>query len=305
MQYAGLQAAEEIEAFARELGDPPQRSPHPDPFVHWVERERLTLGPTVELVDPGLGKLDWLMLYGIVDRGAKGDVKPPPVFAMFNNLKSDFILARHLVWQVISENAWPDTGRFSDTLDYATYGPATSALTLAQRVAIDLLDKVAVTVNHYFELGAPFDKVHFRNLWRQKDNQADTFVIAEKVEKTIRKGVPALYALVEIADDLRSSDGILHPQKELRNAGTHRFIVLHDMGSLEHSRQALEIEHHDLDRFTEESICALRITRSTIQTLALAITQYASLLNRSTDHLTYTLFVPDHDWIRGYGSEHD
>lgn len=225
-----------------------KRSPHSDPFVHWVERERLTLGPTVELVDPGFGKLDWLMLYGIVDRGAKKEVRPPPVFAMFSNLKSDFILARHLVWQVISENAWPDTGRFSDTLDNATYGPTTAALILAHRMAIDLLDKIVVTANPYFEFGKPPDKVHFHNLWRQKDNQADTFVIAEKVEKTIHKGVPVLYALVEIADDLRNSDGILHPQKELRNAGIHRFIVLHDMGNLEHSRQAPEIEHHDFRR---------------------------------------------------------
>lgn len=172
-------------------------------------------------------------------------------------------------------------------------------------MAIDLLDKVIVTANYYFESGKPPDKVHFHNLWRQKDNQADTFVIAEKVEKTIHKGVPVLYALVEIADGLRSGDDILHPQKELRNAGTHRFIVLHDMGNLEHSRQAPEIEHHDLGEFTEEIIRMLRLTRSAIQTLALAITQYESLLNRSTDGLTYTLFVPDHDWTRGYGSEHD
>lgn len=47
----------------------------------------------------------------------------------------------------------PKTGQFADALDYALYGPDTSALVLAHRTALDLLDKVAVTANSYFELG--------------------------------------------------------------------------------------------------------------------------------------------------------
>lgn len=163
IQYAGTQAAEKIAAFARELEDPPLRSPHTDPFIRWVERERLTLAPAVELVDPTLGKLDWLMLPGILERESGALGMPPPVFAMFNVLKSDFILARDLAWRAIDENLWPATGRFGDTLDYATYGPDASALILAHRTALDLLDKIAVTANHYFEFGQRPDKVNLAN----------------------------------------------------------------------------------------------------------------------------------------------
>jgi len=150
IQYAGAQAAEQIAAFASSLGEAPPRSPHTDPFIEWAERERLTLAPVVELVDPSLGKLDWLMLPGILERESGASGMPPPIFAMFNVLKSDFILARDLAWRALDENKWSATGRFGDTLDYATYGPDTSALVLAHRTALDLLDKVAVAANHYF-----------------------------------------------------------------------------------------------------------------------------------------------------------
>lgn len=300
IQYAGAQAAEQIAAFASEMGDPPPRSPHQDPFISWVERERLTLAPVVELIDPTMGKLDWLMLPGILERESGAGGMPPPVFAMFNMLKSDFILARDLLWRAIDEDAWPATGRFGDTLDYATYGPDASALILAHRTALDLLDKIAVTANHYFELGQSPDKVYFGKLWREKpDKTTGAHPLAENVEKVIRGGASALYGLVELAEDYDSSAGILRSQKDLRNAGTHRFVVLHDIGNPAHSRQAPEIEHHRREPFTQEVLRALRVARSAIQMLALSISQHEQGLAQRTGGLVGSLIVPDHDWIRG------
>lgn len=299
-QYAGAQAATQIATFANELGDPPQRLPHTDPFVSWVEHERLTLAPVVELVDPTWGKLDWLMLPGILEPNSGANGMPPPVFAMFNVLKSDFILARDLAWRATNESVWPTTGRYADTLDYATYGPDASALILAHRTALDLLDKVAVTANHYFEFGRPPDKVHFGKLWRGASDKATGLrPLAEKVDATIRTGVSALYGLVELADDYDHKAGILRSQKDLRNAGTHRFVVLHDLGDPACSRQAPEVEHHRREEFNQEVLRALRVARSAIQMLALAISQHERGLTLQTGGFVGTLTVPDHDWIRG------
>ncbi|WP_334070725.1 LA2681 family HEPN domain-containing protein [Burkholderia ambifaria] len=300
IQFAGAQAAQEIAAFAGELEDPPPRSPHKDPFIGWVERERLTLAPAVERIDPTVGKLDWLMLPGILERESSTSGMPPPVFAMFNVLKSDFILARDLAWRAIDENAWPTTGRFGDTLDYATYGPDVSALILAHRTALDLLDKIAVTANHYFELGQPPDRVYFGKLWRGNvDKATGVRVLTEKVEQVIRRGVSALYGLVELAEDYDSSEGILRPLKELRNAGTHRFVVLHNFGDPAHSRQAPEIERHRREQFTQEVLRALRVARSAIQMLALSISQHEQGLEQRASGVVGSLIVPDHDRIRG------
>lgn len=300
LQYAGAQAAKQIAAFAGELGDPPSRLPHTDPFLSWVECERLTLAPVVELVDPALGKLDWLTLSGILERESSVNGMPPPVFAMFNILKSDFILARDLAWRATDDSVWPTTGRFADTLDYATYGPDASALTLAHRTALDLLDKVAVTANHYFEFGQSPDEVYFGKLWRGVPDKATGLrPLAVTVETTIRTGVSALYGLVELADDYHHKAGILRPQKDLRNAGTHRFVVLHDLGDPAYSRQAPEVEHHRRELFTQEVLRALRVARSAIQMLALAISQHELGVASRTGGFVGTLTVPDHDWVRG------
>ncbi|MBV7460531.1 MULTISPECIES: LA2681 family HEPN domain-containing protein [unclassified Acidovorax] len=304
IQYAGTQVAKRISEFASKLDDPPPRSPHRDPFISWVERERLTLAPVVELVDPNLGTLDWLMLPGILERESNAGMMPPPVFAMFNMLKSDYILARDLLWRAVAEDAWPITGRYGDTLDYATYGPDVSALVLTHRTALDLLDKIAVTANHYFELGQPPDKVYFGKLWRAKPNKSTgAHPLAEKVEKAIRGGTSALYGLVELADDYDGSAGILRSQKDLRNAGTHRFVVLHDSGDPALSRQAPEIERHQREPFTQEVLRALRVARSAIQMLALSISQHEESMEKRTSGIIGSLIVPDHDWVRGRDDE--
>jgi len=298
--YAGALAAREIMRLADELGEPPTRSHHTDPFIQWVEQERLTLSPAVELVDPQLGKIDWLMLPGIRERDPSAAASPPPIFAMFNVLKSDFILARDLAWRALEEDGWPSTGRFADTLDFATYGPNRSALVLAHRTALDLLDKVAVTANHYFGLGLQPSKVYFGKIWReQRGGGSGPRPLLSTVRAAIEAGARALYGLVELADDYETEGAILRSQKDLRNAGTHRFVVLHDIGDGANSRKAPEVEHRSLDEYTVEVLGALRVARSAIQTLAFAVAQYERQLDWNTLGFTGTLIVPDHDQIRG------
>lgn len=304
VRYAGAQAAEQIAAFAEGLEDPEPRTPPADPFLRWVERERLTLAPAVQLIDATLGKLDWLTLSGILEQESGADGKPPPVFAMFNMLKCDFILARDLLWRANDESVWPATGVFADTLDYATYGPDASALILAHRTAIDLLDKIAVTVNHYFALGLSPDRVYFGKLWRGRpDKSTGLCPLSERVEALIRGGASALYGLLELAEDYESSAGILRSQKKLRNAGTHRFVVLHDLGDPADSRQAPEIERHRRDQFIQEAVRALRVARSAIQMLALAVSQQEQALRQRETGYIGSLIVPDHDWVRGRKNE--
>lgn len=300
VQYAGMQAAEQIAAFIKGFEDPPLRTKHKDTFIRWVENERLTLAPTVELIEPDFDKVDWLMLPGVLEREPSAKGMPPPIFAMFNMLKSDFILARDLVWRALDKDTWPTTGQFGDTLDYATYGPDTSALILAHRTALDLLDKVAVTANHYFELGIAPDRVYFGKLWRKSpDKKTGIRELSDKVRNVIHGGVSALYGLIELADDYDNSLGILRSQKDLRNAGTHRFVVLHDFGNPSDSRQAPEIEHHGKERFTNEVLYALRIARSAIQMLTLSISQHERGLKENLSGIVGSLVVPDHDYIRG------
>ena len=185
------------------------------------------------------------------------------------------------------------------------YGPDTSALILAHRTALDLLDKVAVTANSYFELGLPPKKVSFGRLWRDPEDKKTGTRLVEKVERLIRAGVYAMYGLVELAEDYDGADGILRSQKNLRNSGTHRFLVLHDLGDPAFARQAPEIEHLNHTDFVDEALSALRVARSAIQMLALAISQHEEILRKQAHGVIGTLIVPDHHWIRGEDEEPD
>jgi len=297
-EFAGADAARQLQALAASLDEPRRRSLHADPFIAWVEKERLTLAPTVELVEPSRGHIDWLMLPSILEREPGGPATPPPVYAMFNALKADFVLARDLAWKAMSAE-WPPTASFADTLDYARYGPASSALVLAHRSALDLLDKVAVLANHYFELGMTPRGVHFRTLWRLKKKDPDgTRPLRSEVEAVVRAGNMALMGLVELADDY-DIGGWLQPQRDLRNAGTHRFVVLHDEGGQRQARQTDEVERYSIDRFAREVTQGLRVARSAIQNLAYAIRQQEVLLRQQHQGPIGTLVVPDHGWVRG------
>lgn len=297
-QYAGKQYAEELLKFANQFEDIPDRNEHEDSFLNWIELERLTLSPVVELIDPTYESIDWLILLSITSE-LNADNIVPPIFAMFNTLKSDFILARDLVWRVISDSPFPNTGRYSDTLDYALYGPEISALASAYKIALDILDKVAIAANHYFNFGESAENISFSNLWRSKNNKTKEYTLKPSIYAVINSKAPALYGLVELADDFRDPKGIRSHHKNTRNLSTHRFIVLHDFGSYPVPDQLTEIGHFVKSDFEKEVISALRVCRASIQLLAFAIRQNEQYLKSHHDGFYVTMDVPDHNYIRG------
>lgn len=123
--------------------------------------------------------------------------------------------------------------------------------------------------------------------------------LIEPVKSTIRSGVSALYGLVELADDYDGEFGILRSHKDLRNAGTHRFVVLHDLGESSGYRKAPEVEHYERGRFFQDALRALRVARSAIQMLAFSITQNEQGLKQRAHGLIGSLSIHDHDRIRG------
>lgn len=107
-----------------------------------------------------------------------------------------------------------------------------------------------------------------------------------------------MYGLGELAEDYDGNDGILRSQKDLRNAGTHRFVVLHDLGNPSRARQAPEVEHLEHADFADQALGALRVARSAIQKLTLAISQHEEILRQQADGFIGTLVVPSHHWVR-------
>jgi hypothetical protein len=151
----------------------------------------------------------------------------PPIFRMLNLLKADYLVSRRLAFRAeimlrdVPFTQHPDDpGRYVDTLDYSLYGEPTAMLILAQRAALDVLDKLAVAVNDHLGIGDTPSKVSFRAFWTTKQGDLrpewGPYGVA-------RKGI---LSLAELALDM-SANGMYARSQVLRNAGTHRFVLVY------------------------------------------------------------------------------
>ena len=183
---------------------------------------------------------------------------------MVNLLKADYLNARFLAFTAIN-NHQPESGSYADTGDGARYGTGTSLLTLAQRSALDLLDKIASAATEYFALGGPPRSVYFRGRWFA-DKGCTSWHPA--VHEEIVKGNRAFIALGEICLDL-TAGGYLEEKQALRHASTHRFTVLHE-GAPPESRSPF-IERHVEAAFARQLIETLQLVRGALFYFVLAV----------------------------------
>ena len=262
-----------------------------DAYQQFVAQNRLTLSLTIEGLDCSLTRWDSLQIHSV--RESLETECVPPLFAMFNVMKADFLAARMLAFKAITEEI-PDSGSYGDTLDYAIYGVKQSLLSLAHRACVDILDKIAVATSEYFGLQGKF--IYFSSRWYGEKLKGGVLQWNPELRDAILKGNTALIALAELSLDIEAG-GALHENKVLRHASTHRFIVVHDIDS-KPSRESSFIEHYDLRDFEESLIRSLRLTRAALLYFVDMVAQH----EKATENkgvLTVSLAVPQHHEIRG------
>jgi len=191
-----------------------------------------------------------------------------------------------------------------DTLDYAVYGTKYSLLTLAQRSAHDILDKIAVATSDYYALpspkGASFAKAWYKqsSVKKVEDGQSPQWVDQLKTE--IEDGNVALIALSEVAQDVVENDGYLRQKHLLRRAATHRFLVLHDIGPGDYRTNAC-VEHLNLDQYETHVIQTLQLVRAALIYFVEMIMRHEHSSSNNSDGPIPSLCVPTHHQIRGEG----
>lgn len=244
-------------------------------YRRWVAELRLALSPAVE----GLGTEDerWDSASIQVLYGANREDMNPPILAAMNVLKSDFLVSRRLCFEAIvqllegEEQPGSDSGFYTDTFDHSLYGVQYSKLLLAQRSALDVLDKTAVVANEHFEVGDVPRKVTFRSFWTSTEGQ-----LREQMVKAPGRSLPNL-ALAELASDM-DKNGMYSASQALRNAGTHRIVhaALSDTtGVTEDSRSKI-----DLSELIDSTVLALQVTRSAY----LYLVDLVAMWNHPDDH---------------------
>jgi len=273
--------------------NPPDLSSASD-YQRFVAKHRLALTPTIEGLALSMPRWDSLRVESITER--KGvDHGVPPLFAMFNILKSEYLTARFLAYSALKSEV-PESGNYSDTLDYARYGIHTSLLSLSQRSCIDLLDKVAVATSEYLGLPDPPRSITFLKRWFEDRKEEELRAWQHPIGEEIRYGNTALIALSEVSGDIEAG-GFLEEKRAIRNSSTHRFVVLHDL-PMGRSRESGHVDHFDMERFKGQLLETLQLTHAVLFYFVEMIKLREERLS-SDGSIRLPLIVPDHAWVRG------
>ncbi|WP_037546474.1 LA2681 family HEPN domain-containing protein [Stappia stellulata] len=227
----------------------------------------------------------------------------PEIFAMMNVMKADFAFARQVFFDVReydAETPYFETTSHADTLDYAVYGVRYSALTTAQRIAFDILDKISVAIACYLKLPGAH-RASFTGIWGNNEKEKG-FVFSKKIETELIGGNQPLMALFDIFQDVSTHEslggGFLDAQRQFRNSSTHRFTVLHDMGH-NHLSDSLAVEHKSLLEFEQLTLASLRLARAALFYFVDFIVFAEHRKERDEGKLVLSSEVPDYDYIRG------
>lgn len=202
-----------------------------DEYQGWVLDHRLALTPALEGVGHLGSQWDDATVTGI--RTPFEQDQPPEIITMMNLLKSDYLVARRTLYraELMLEDAPTvqhddDPGRYTSTQDTALYGEPTAMIVLAQRAALDVLDKIAVAVNEHFEVGDRVKDIYFMKFWTER---AATTPATVKLRSKVLNAMPGcetfVLSMAELTVDM-ASDGMYGKAKAMRHAGTHRFALL-------------------------------------------------------------------------------
>jgi len=296
LKFAGPAALKKIEDIIKDYPEYERKEAYKpkDLYEKFILDNNLTLSPNIKSEKLDLKRWDNLNIKSFVEPvGTESTI--PAIFAMFNVMKADYILARLLFFKCIHEEI-QDTGYYSDTLDYARYGTKSALLTLAQRCAIDLLDKIAVATLDYLKIkGAK--KTYFKAAWFA-EGKKDNLRWTDDLEALIKNGYKPLIALSEIALDLSTNQGFLKSKSDVRNASTHRFVVLHDLGIGEF-RKSDCVEHYEIDDFVTETLETLKLARASLIYFVELIQRGESRKIDDSGGILPPLIVPSHHYIRG------
>lgn len=143
-----------------------------------------------------------------------------------NQIKEDYMIARLLLIQ--SQFNREDFNRitrrttFINTLDYSVFDIYVGLLKSAFREAYNILDKIAIFINGYYNIGLNEGDVQF---YSKKDHRC-IWQKNKKIREEIRKsGNISLYALYDIFLDFNSED--YKQFRNIRNALVHRKLIVY------------------------------------------------------------------------------
>lgn len=158
--------------------------------------------------------------------GEEGQLRFTLLAHTLNQIKEEYATSRYALLMSGRRNELRESStvtRYADTLDYADFGLASGLLKTSMRLSIDLLDKVAVFLNRYIDLGLKEKSVSFATVWYEKadPNKGEG---AELAKHLCVNGF--LRGIRDVAETLNVFPA---PAKDIRNRATHDFVIIENL----------------------------------------------------------------------------
>jgi hypothetical protein len=244
-------------------------TPEEQEFNLWRLKNRLFINPLNDLNDWPVAAYDVFHLpshtYDTYD-------DEPRFVRYFDHLKQEYAAACVLLWEGIVRDqelhiADRSTLAF-ETGDYQVSSIHLEKQKAALRLAYSLLDKCAVFINDYFQLGKKPEYVSFRNVW-----------FSDRERTKLSKKIPehnwrlrGLYSLsLDVYDDtLKEITSPLAVRvNDVRNAAEHRFLNIYEF--MKPQTKFAACEHISTDELYQLSLHVIRLARSAIIGLSLSV----------------------------------
>ena len=260
-------------------------------YRQWCLNNRLFLSPLNDLGSHPRGAIDDLELPPIVQKMSDGfdDGRPPQIFGFFNQIKQEYISARFMLYEGISNTNTHFSDRgvlILDTLEYACHSLANERVRTAFRIAYSLLDKIAYFINHYWKLDKNLNRINFRNVWMIEGKN-------EVIKKFQNYGNWSLRGLFWLSkelfdDDLKNTtnpDG--YDLYKIRNALEHKYLQVHHgwiWPAISGQLNTDEFEYSiSSDLLEKKALRVIKMARAALITLSLAIGEQEKTENETNE----------------------
>lgn len=167
----------------------------------------------------------------------------PQFIGFYNQLKQEYVSARFLCWQGITESE-AHKKHYSDketlllnTLDFPVYSVFVEQIKLAFRMAYSLFDKIAFFINEYWSLGMRESSINFQSIWFECGTKGKPKVLRACFQGRQNLPLRGLYWLSkDFVEDDKCSDIVLgeamepdaYKLRSIRNHLEHKYLKVHD-----------------------------------------------------------------------------
>jgi tetratricopeptide (TPR) repeat protein len=243
-------------------------------YRKWSLDNHLFLNPLNDIVTDNIAGHDCLLLPTLTLKFNK-----PPIYqTIFNQIKQEFVSARHMLFEGLSQKElhYSDKDNLQlDTLDYAIYSYSSEKIKAAFRLCYSVLDKIGYLLNDYLSLGFRPDKVSFRGIWNTHDKKTKLYILNPKISQTQNWAFRGLYWLSKdlYENDVEFSSPIEPEAKEIariRNFIEHKSFKIVELGEsgLLDNGLTYVIERKE---FEKKSLNLIKLIRASMIYLSLGI----------------------------------